>query len=62
MFFKDDVFKLAIKNTLLLAVITGPISYIACLVFAWFINELPPKLRAVMTLIFYAPPFPVPYL
>lgn len=55
MFFKDDVFKLAIKNTLLLAVITGPISYIACLVFAWFINELPPKLRAVMTLIFYAP-------
>jgi multiple sugar transport system permease protein len=37
------------------AVITGPISYIACFVFAWIINELSPKVRAIMTLIFYAP-------
>lgn len=55
MFFMDDVFKIAIKNTFLLAAVTGPISYIACLLFAWLINELRPKLRAVMTLIFYAP-------
>ncbi|AIQ27646.1 ABC transporter permease [Paenibacillus sp. FSL P4-0081] len=55
LFLEDDVFLIALKNTLLFAVITGPISYIACFVFAWIINELSPKLRAVMTLVFYAP-------
>lgn len=55
LFLEDDVFLMAIKNTLLFAIITGPISYIACFVFAWIINELTPKWRAFMTLIFYAP-------
>ena len=55
MFLNDDVFMIAVKNTLILAFICGPLSYIACYVFAWFINELPGKLRAFMTLIFYAP-------
>ncbi len=30
LFLNDDVFLIALKNTLLFAVITGPISYIAC--------------------------------
>lgn len=51
----DDVFLIAVKNTLLLAVITGPVSYMMCFLFAWVINELPPKPRAFLTLIFYAP-------
>ncbi|WP_438433049.1 carbohydrate ABC transporter permease [Gorillibacterium sp. sgz500922] len=55
LFLEDDIFLIAVKNTLLLAAITGPASYIACFVFAWIINELSPKLRALMTLIFYAP-------
>ncbi|MEK4434733.1 carbohydrate ABC transporter permease [Paenibacillus sp. FSL K6-2862] len=55
LFLEDDVFLIAIKNTLLFAIITGPISYIACFVCAWIINELTPKWRAFMTLIFYAP-------
>lgn len=55
MFLLDDVFLIAVKNTLLLAFITGPISYLMAFVFAWLINELPPRLRAFMTLIFYAP-------
>ena len=55
LFLEDDIFLIAIKNTILFAVITGPISYIACFVFAWIINELSPKLRAFMTLVFYAP-------
>lgn len=55
LFLEDDIFVIAIKNTILFAVITGPVSYIACFVFAWIINELPPRLRAVMTVIFYAP-------
>lgn len=51
----DDVFLIAVKNTFLFAAITGPISYFAALLFAWFINELPAKIRAFMVLIFYAP-------
>jgi len=55
LFLNDDVFIIAMKNTLILAFITGPLSYIACYIFAWFINELPNKLRAFMTVVFYAP-------
>lgn len=55
LFLNDDVFMIALKNTLLFAVVTGPISYIACFLFAWIINELSPKVRAFMTLVFYAP-------
>ncbi len=55
LFVDDKVFIIAIKNTLILAIITGPLSYLMAFVFAWLINELRPKLRAFMTLIFYAP-------
>ncbi|MFB9327758.1 carbohydrate ABC transporter permease [Paenibacillus aurantiacus] len=55
LFLNDDVFMIALKNTLMFAVVTGPVSYFACFLFAWIINELSPKVRAVMTLIFYAP-------
>ena len=55
LFLDDDIFLLAIKNTLVFAAITGPGSYLLSLIMAWFINELPPKIRALMTLIFYAP-------
>ena len=55
LFLEDDIFLLACQNTLIFAAITGPVSYILSLLIAWFINELPPKLRAVVTLIFYAP-------
>ncbi|UVI30233.1 sugar ABC transporter permease [Paenibacillus spongiae] len=55
LFLEDDIFLIAIKNTLLFAAITGPVSYIACFIFAWIINELSPKLRAILTLVFYAP-------
>ena len=55
LFLDDEIFILAIQNTLVFAAITGPVSYILALLVAWFINELPPKVRAVVTLIFYAP-------
>ena len=55
LFLNDDVFIIAVKNTLIIALITGPLGYIACFIFAWFINELPNRVRAVMTVIFYAP-------
>ena len=55
LFLNDDVFLIALKNTIILALITGPISYIMAFVFAWLINELPVKIRWLMVLIFYAP-------
>lgn len=55
LFVNDTVFGTAMKNTLFFAVVTGPVSYLMCFVFAWVINELPPKIRAFMTLVFYAP-------
>ncbi|MBE5787430.1 MAG: sugar ABC transporter permease [Clostridiales bacterium] len=55
MIFDDEVFIIAIRNTMIFALVTGPISYALCFVFAWLINELRPKMRAFVTLIFYAP-------
>ena len=55
LFLDDDIFLLACKNTLIFAIIVGPASYLMSLLVAWFINELSPKIRAVVTLIFYAP-------
>lgn len=55
LFLDDEVFLIAIKNTIVFAIVTGPVSYTACLLLAWMINELQPKIRAFLTLIFYAP-------
>lgn len=55
LFLEDDVFIVSLKNTLILAIITGPVSYIMAFVFAWLINELPRHMKSFMTLVFYAP-------
>ncbi len=55
LFFDDDIFLIAIKNTFIFAVIVGPSSYLMSFLVAWFINELPPKIRSLVTLVFYAP-------
>ena len=55
MFLADDVFLIAIKNTLLFSVVTGPVSYMLCLGLAWLVNELGAKSRVLFTVVFYAP-------
>ena len=55
LFLDDDIFMTACQNTLVFACIVGPVSYLMSLMVAWFINELSPKIRAFVTLIFYAP-------
>ena len=55
LFLDDDIFVTACQNTLIFAVIVGPVSYLMSFLVAWFINELSPRIRAVVTLIFYAP-------
>ena len=55
LFFSDDVFMIALKNTLILALITGPIGFIMSFVIAWLINELNRRLRSIIMLIVYSP-------
>lgn len=55
LFLEDDIFLVSLKNTLIFAVVTGPVSYMLCLLFAWIINEFSSKIRTLLTLIFYAP-------
>lgn len=55
MFLSDNLFLTAFKNTLLLSTVTGPVGYFLSLMIAWFVSDLPPKLRASLTALFYAP-------
>ena len=55
MLLDDDINLIAVKNTLIFALVTGPVSYLLCFFFAWLINDLTPWLRAVVTALFYAP-------
>lgn len=55
LFLNDEVFLTALKNTFVMAAITGPLGYLASFFFAWLINDLKPVLRAIMVVCFYAP-------
>ena len=55
LFLDDDLFLTACQNSFIFALVTGPLNYMLSLFMAWFINELEPKIRAIVTLIFYAP-------
>lgn len=60
MFLDDDVFVIAVKNTLLFACITGPIGYVLSFLVAWMINDMPRTLRSIATTIFYLPAIAAP--
>jgi multiple sugar transport system permease protein len=53
LFMDDDVFLIALKNTLVFAFVTGPVGYIMSFFSAWVINQL--RFRNVFALAFYAP-------
>lgn len=55
LFLEDEVFLIAIKNTLIFAVVTGPIGYLLSFVVAWFINDLSPLAKNIVTLLMYSP-------
>ncbi len=55
MLFDDDVFFIALKNTAVFAMITGPVSYILSFLTAWLINEFNRFVRTILTLVFYLP-------
>lgn len=53
--FEDDVFLIALRNTLMFALITGPVSYLLSFVFAWFITDFKRRTRTLLTFLFYTP-------
>lgn len=55
MFIQDDVFPVILKNTFVLAIITGPAGFLLSFVLAWMINEFSPTLRTLLSFMFYVP-------
>lgn len=55
MFLDDTIFITTLKNTLLLALLTGPAGFLLSFVLAWFINEFSPMVRTILSFMFYCP-------
>lgn len=56
--FKDPTFLIVFKNTLLQAMIVGPVGFLLSFVVAWLINEVENKtLRLLVIFLFYSPNF-----
>lgn len=51
----DDMFPKTLRNTLLFAIVTGPLGYLLSFGLAWMINELNRFLRTALSFLFYAP-------
>lgn len=55
MFIQDDIFITVLKNTIVLAVLTGPAGFLLSFVLAWLINEFRPIVRTLLSFMFYVP-------
>ena len=51
----DTVFTVTVKNTFIFAVVAGPIGFLLAFMLAWLVNEFTPKVRALLSFMFYAP-------
>ena len=55
MFIQDDIFWTVLKNTFILAILTGPTGFLLSFVLAWMINEFNQWLRTLLSFMFYVP-------
>ncbi|MBQ6884154.1 MAG: sugar ABC transporter permease, partial [Clostridia bacterium] len=55
MIFDDEILLTVAKNTLVFALVTGPIGFLMSFVLAWFINEFSPFVRTLLSFMFYCP-------
>ena len=55
MFIQDEIFTIVLKNTIVLAVLTGPAGFLLSFVLAWMINEFRPGMRTFLSFMFYTP-------
>jgi multiple sugar transport system permease protein len=51
----DQIFMTTVKNTLIFAVVTGPLGFLLAFVLAWFINDFSPFIRTILSFMFYCP-------
>ena len=50
----DMTFAVTVKNTLVFAIVAGPLGFLLSFILAWAVNEFSPGARAFMSLMFYA--------
>ena len=55
MFIQDDIFPTVLKNTIVLAILTGPLGFLLSFVLAWMINEFGTTMRTILSFMFYVP-------
>ena len=55
MFLDDYVFPIVLKNTLVFAIVAGPIGFLLSFLLAWFVNDFRPGIRTILSFMFYAP-------
>lgn len=55
MFLSDSIFWTSVKNTLVFAVVTGPIGFMLSFMLAWMVNEFSSGMRSALSFMFYAP-------
>ena len=55
LFLEDSIFIKALGNTIVFAVITGPLGFMISFFVSWVINDMRPLVKAVLTFIFYVP-------
>ena len=55
MFVNDDMFGITVKNTLVFAVVSGPLGFLLSFLLAWLVNEFSPRVRTLLCFLFYAP-------
>lgn len=51
----DSTFGVTVRNTVVFAIIAGPLGFLLSFVLAWLVNEFTPKVRALLSFMFYAP-------
>ena len=52
MFVDDAVFPAVVKNTLVFAIIAGPLGFLLSFLLAWFVNEFSPAIRTLLSFLF----------
>lgn len=55
LFVHDEIFMKSLSNTLVYAIITGPLGFIIAFIVAWILNEMQDLIRAIVTFIVYIP-------
>ncbi len=51
----DPDFMVTVKNTVIFAVVSGPLGFLLAFLLAWLVNEFTPGIRAILSFMFYAP-------